>query len=121
MPSLSAAALTELAERALQHGGAGPAMAKITARALVAADMQGLATHGVARVPFYCSFLKNGRANGKAEPRIVKEKGVVCLIDNADGLPYVSCELAVAEAVRRAGQFGIGYAAIQRSGHVGAL
>lgn len=121
MPSLSAAALTELAERALQQGGAGPAMAKITARALVAADMQGLATHGVARVPFYCSFLRNGRADGKAEPRIVKEKGAVCLIDNADGLPYVSCELAVAEAMRRARQFGIGYAGVQRSGHVGAL
>ena len=121
MPSLSAAALTELAERALQQGGAGPAMAKITARALVAADMQGLATHGVARVPFYCSFLRNGRADGKAEPRIVKEKGAVCLIDNADGLPYASCELAVSEAIRRARQFGIGYAGIQRSGHVGAL
>ncbi len=121
MPSLSAAALTELAERALQQGGAGPAMAKITARALVAADMQGLATHGVARVPFYCSFLRNGRADGKAEPRIVKEKGAVCLIDNADGLPYASCELAVSEAIRRAQQFGIGYAGIQRSGHVGAL
>ena len=121
MPSLSAAALTELAERALQQGGAGPAMAKITARALVAADMQGLATHGVARVPFYCSFLRNGRADGKAEPRIVKEKSAVCLIDNADGLPYASCELAVSEAIRRAQQFGIGYAGIQRSGHVGAL
>ena len=51
MPSLSAAALTDLAERALQQGGAGAAMAKTTARALVAADMQGLATHGVSRVP----------------------------------------------------------------------
>lgn len=121
MPSLSAAALTELAGRALQKSGAGPAMAKITARALVAADMQGLPTHGVSRVPFYCSFLKNGRADGKAQPRIVKEKGAVCLIDNADGLPYGSCELAVAEAIRRARQFGIGYAGIQRSGHAGAL
>ncbi len=121
MNSLSAAALTELAGRALQKSGAGPAMAEITARALVAADMQGLPTHGVSRVPFYCSFLKNGRADGKAQPRTVKEKGAVCLIDNADGLPYVSCELAVSEAIRRARQFGIGYAGIQRSGHVGAL
>src|SRR5512135_1536349 len=121
MPSLSAAALTELAQRALQQGGAGPAMAETTARALVAADMQGLATHGVARVPFYCSLLRNGRADGKAQPRIVTEKGAVCLIDNADGLPYVSCELAAAEAIRRAREFGIGYAGVQRSGHVGAL
>lgn len=121
MPSLSAPALTELAAGALQKAGAHASMARITARTLVAADMQGLPTHGVSRVPFYCSFLRNGRADGKAEPRIVKEKGAVCLIDNADGLPYASCELAVAEAIRRARAFGIGYAGIKRSGHIGAL
>jgi (2R)-3-sulfolactate dehydrogenase (NADP+) len=121
MSILSAAAVTELAVRALEKAGARPAMAEITARALVAADMQGLPTHGVSRVPFYCSFLRNGRADGKAEPRILKEKGAVCLIDNADGLPYASCALAVSEAIRRAREFGIGYAGITRSGHIGAL
>jgi (2R)-3-sulfolactate dehydrogenase (NADP+) len=116
-----ASTLTELAERALKKGGARPSMARAAAEMLVLADMQGLPTHGVSRVPFYCSFLTKGRANGAAQPRIVKEKGAVCLIDNADGLPYESCRLAVSEAIRHAREFGIGFSGIRNSGHVGAL
>ena len=81
-------------------------MAESAARHLVRAEEQGLPTHGMSRVPFYCAMLRNGRAEGGAHPAMAAERGGACLIDNRDGLPYVSAEWAVGEAVQRARRNG---------------
>ena len=94
--------LTEIAREAFSRAGAHQAMAQASARALVAADMQGLPSHGVSRVPFYCGMLKNGRADGSAHPRVMSDHKAVCVIDNAGGLGYEGCAMAAGEAVRRA-------------------
>ena len=60
MTIVSLQRLETLAEQALVNAGANQAMATLTARALVAADAQGLASHGVARVTQYAAHLKNG-------------------------------------------------------------
>jgi (2R)-3-sulfolactate dehydrogenase (NADP+) len=96
-------------------------MAEAAARHLVQAEEQGLPTHGMSRVPFYCSMLRNGRADGAAQPSMATERAAVCLIDNADGLPYVSAEWAVAEVIQRARRNGIGFAGIRNSAHVGVM
>src|ERR671924_1424537 len=116
-----AQALFQLAVSALERAGANPRMAQATARHLVAAEEQGLASHGMSRVPFYCGMLKRGRADGAAQPAMVAERGAVCLIDNRDGLPYVSAQWAVEEAIQRARRNGIGFAGIRNSAHVGVL
>lgn len=121
MPRFSADELGHLARKALQAAGANPGMAQAAAEKLVEADMQGLATHGASRVPFYCAMLRNGRADGAATPRIVSERGAVCLINNRDGLPYESCALGIERAIAHAREFGIGFSAITNSGHIGAL
>jgi (2R)-3-sulfolactate dehydrogenase (NADP+) len=113
--------LLALATRALRNAGAHEAMAQAAAQHLVRAEEQGLPTHGMSRVPFYCGMLRNGRADGKARPSVVAQKSGVCLIDNADGLPYESCALAIAEVIERARRNGIGYAGIRNSAHVGVL
>jgi (2R)-3-sulfolactate dehydrogenase (NADP+) len=113
--------LLKLARAALERAGADPRMAEAAARHLVAAEEQGLPTHGMSRVPFYCSMLANGRADGGARPRIAADRAAVCLIDNCDALPYEACEWAVAEVTDRARRNGIGYAGITNSGHVGVL
>ena len=72
MPRFTLAELTDLATQALERAGASPAMAKATARALVAAEAQGLASHGMARVPQYAAHLRNGRADGNAVPTLAR-------------------------------------------------
>ena len=57
-----------LVAAALQAAGANQAMAEATARALVLAESQGLASHGLSRVSQYTIHLSNGRVNG-AVPR----------------------------------------------------
>jgi (2R)-3-sulfolactate dehydrogenase (NADP+) len=113
--------LFRLAREALVKAGAHEAMADAAAQHLVRAEEQGLPTHGMSRVPFYCAMLKNGRADGRAKPRMAAEKAAVCLIDNADALPYESAAWAIEEVIQRARRNGIGFAGIRNSAHVGVL
>lgn len=113
--------LQRLARNALEKAGANPVMAEAAAKHLVRAEEQGLPTHGMSRVPFYCGFLRNGRADGAAHPRMLADRGAVCLIDNCDGLPYESGEWAVNDVIQRARRNGIGFAGITNSAHVGVL
>lgn len=121
MPRLSINELTQLASRALQNAGASHAMAEATAKALVAAEAAGLAGHGLSRVSLYVQHVREGRANGSAEPRIVHEKGAACLIDAQGGLAYLAMELATREAIRRATEFGVAFCGVTRSHHCGAM
>jgi len=113
--------LFRLAREALLRAGAHETMAETAAQHLVRAEEQGLPTHGMSRVPFYCSMLRSGRADGKARPSMAADKAAVCLIDNADGLPYESAAWAIEEVIQRARRNGIGFAGIRNSAHVGVL
>lgn len=112
--------LESLAESALRAAGANAHQARSTARALVAADAQGLATHGVSRIPFYASHLRSGRVDGHAEPRVVASRPATVLVDAGDGLSFPACELAVQEAIARARTEGLAVAGICNSYHFGA-
>ena len=116
-----AQSLLQLACTALERAGANHRMAEAAARHLVRAEAQGLPTHGLSRVPIYCGMVRGGRADGAAQPVMVAERAGTCLIDNRDGLPYVSAQWAVEEAIQRARRNGIAFAGIRNSGHVGVL
>jgi (2R)-3-sulfolactate dehydrogenase (NADP+) len=121
MAVVSIADLTSFAAAALRASGASDSQARAAARYLVAADAQGLATHGVARVPTYCAHLESGRAQGAAVPRVIRDAGAACLIDAGTGLGFEPCELAIEQAVERARAGGIGFAGVTNSHHCGAL
>jgi len=108
-----------LVARALARSGANPAMAEATARALVAAEMEGLASHGLSRVAQYCGHLRVGRAQGEARPSIARDSKGACLVDAGQGLAFDACRLAIAEAQRRAREFGVAFVAVTNSNHFG--
>jgi (2R)-3-sulfolactate dehydrogenase (NADP+) len=95
-------------------------MAQATAQALVAAEMEGLTGHGLSRVPLYCQHLREGRADGKAKPKLVKKKGATCLVDANGGLAFLASAAAVKEAVKRAKRYGVAFAGVTNSHHFGA-
>src|SRR4026209_516284 len=113
--------LFQLAPPALEGAGAHAAMREAAAKHLVQAEEQGLPTHGMSRVPFYCAMLRNGRADGTTHPAMVADRAGACLTDNRDGLPYVSVEWAVREVIQRARRNGVAFAGIRNSAHVGVL
>ena len=120
MAKVALAELADLATRALERAGASAAMATATARALVAADAQGLASHGVSRVPQYAAHLRLGRVDGSGVARVVRAKGGAVLVDAADGLAFPACALAVVEAIARAREHGVAFAGVTNSHHFGA-
>ena len=120
MTIITLEALHDLAARTLSRAGANPAMADATARALVYADAQGLASHGVSRVPQYATHLANGRADGAAQPQVLRAKGGAVLVDARCGLAFPACALAVEEAIGRAREFGVAFAGVTNSHHFGA-
>src|SRR6185436_9829061 len=119
MPRYSPDALRKLATEALARAGANATMAATTAQALVDADAQGLASHGVSRIAQYAAHLRNGRADGTAAPRIVGERGGAVLVDAGCGLAFPACAFAVDEAIRRARMHGVALAAVTNSHHFG--
>ena len=119
MTMIALAELRDFASRALQRAGASETMAMMTAAALVDAEAQGLSSHGIARVAQYATHLRNGRADGRAIPVIARERGGAVLIDARCGLAFPACALAVGEAVRRAREFGVSFAAVTNSHHFG--
>jgi (2R)-3-sulfolactate dehydrogenase (NADP+) len=121
MPRLALARAEALARAALEAAGANPRMAALTAAALVAAEAQGQSGHGLSRVAQYAAFLRNGRADGAAEPAIVAERGGAALIDARHGLAYPAIALAVEEAARRAASHGVAFLGITNSHHSGAM
>ena len=120
MPRLSTKELTELATEALQKAGASPAMAQAAANALVSAEMEGLAGHGISRVALYAQHLREGRVDGKAQVSIATDKGATCLIDAGGGLAFEASALAVNEAISRAGRFGVAFCGVTNSHHFAA-
>src|SRR6185436_4400646 len=120
MPRITQAKITSLTSRALKKAGASANMARMTAAALVAAEMEGLPGHGLSRVALYAQHLREKRADGAAKPEVVRKKGAACLIDAHGGLAFPAAALAAKEAVKRAKRYGIAYAGVTNSHHFGA-
>jgi (2R)-3-sulfolactate dehydrogenase (NADP+) len=121
MPRLTLADAETLARDALIAAGANPRMAALTASALVAAEAEGQSGHGLSRVPQYATFLRNGRADGSAEPAVIAERGGAALVDAKDGLAFPALALALEEAAARAARHGVAFIGIASSHHAGAM
>jgi (2R)-3-sulfolactate dehydrogenase (NADP+) len=121
MATLNLQQARDAVAQALRAAGANDTMAGATARALVLAEAQGIGSHGLGRVAQYTTHLRNGRVNGNAVPTLRHAKGGAALIDAHEGLAFAACEMAVAEAIARAREFGISIAGVANSHHCGVV
>lgn len=112
---------SEWAEQALARAGANPEMARATAQGLVMAEAQGLASHGLSRLPQYITHLRNGRALGSAVPKVIKRKGAALVVDAGCGLAFGACGLAVQEGMAVARELGACVAGVVNSHHCGVV
>lgn len=98
-----------------------PGDAEIVADSLVAAEMRGLASHGVARVAIYVQRLELGLVNPRPRMRYLREEGATTLLDADNGPGQPAAAAAMARAVGLARTVGIGACAVRNSNHCGAL
>lgn len=109
--------LTELFTRVGMEG----TDAHLLADSLVFADLRGVHSHGVLRVPEYVMKLTTGGVNPRGKPAIVKEFGGCLVVDGGNSMGQIGMMFAMQEVIRRADTHGIAAAAIRGSNHSGAM
>lgn len=95
--------------------------AEHTAQALVLADVWGVHSHGLMRLPFYLQRLADGGCNPAARLRPVTDTGPLVSYDGEDGLGHWQVWRAAEVARDRCARAGIAVVAVGRSSHCGAL
>ena len=106
--------------RVLAEAGLRRNVAELVADTLVQANLRGVDSHGVIRVPVYLRRLREGLLNRDPEPRVERSDGGVALIDGDHGPGQWAAVRATDLAVELASAHGIGAVGVRRSSHYGA-
>jgi LDH2 family malate/lactate/ureidoglycolate dehydrogenase len=93
--------------------------AQLAAKILVSADLRGIDSHGVARLPGYVRLASLNRVNPRPNVRIIYQTPSTAVIDGDAGLGLVVAPQAMEIAIAKASQVGTGWVAIQNSNHFG--
>lgn len=101
------------------RSGLIPAHADRVSDCLVSANLRGVDSHGVARVPIYLLRLRKGIVNRAPEIRVEKRSAGVSLVDGDNGMGPVAGLAAVEEAAALSDQTGIAAVAVRNSNHYG--
>lgn len=113
--------LTQLVSAAFQSAAMRADMADDAARMMVTAEMMGITTHGLARVPPYIDRLRKGGVNPDAAPVIAAPAPALRRIDGQNGLGAAVALRATEAAMDAAREVGLGAAFCRASSHLGAL
>jgi LDH2 family malate/lactate/ureidoglycolate dehydrogenase len=114
-PASLAAFTTDIFEKA----GLREKDAAMVAEGLVKADLRGIGSHGVSRIPMYLERLQRGVVNPKPEIKVTRVAGAVALVDGDDGMGFITGKRAMDEAIKIAAESGIGMVGVRRSTHYG--
>jgi (2R)-3-sulfolactate dehydrogenase (NADP+) len=120
MPTLTLAEADALVVRTLTRCRTSADNAKSVARALVAAEADGLSGHGLSRVLTYAAQAKVKKVDGMAAPSVTWPRPGLIAIDANFGFAFPALELAEARLREAAPKQGVAAAAIRHSSHAGA-
>lgn len=121
MPRLSVERARELATRALQQANTSADNAACVAAALIDAELDGLASHGLSRVAAYADQAAAGKVDGYAVPALDERAAAAVQVDARHGFAYPAIELGRPAAVARACEAGCCVLGIAHSHHAGVL
>ncbi|HYB20069.1 MAG TPA: Ldh family oxidoreductase [Thermodesulfobacteriota bacterium] len=111
--------LTGFCQSVFEKLGIPPQDAFIVADVLVAADLRGIDSHGVARLRRYYTGLKNGMMVARPEIKVVKETPITALIDAGGALGQMAGIRGMRMAIEKALKNGAGFVAVGNSNHYG--
>ena len=103
----------------LRSAGVDPEGADIAADCLVRADLRGVDTHGIVRLPHYLERIRQGLVDPAPalEPEQIAPS--VARLDGKNGLGFVIATRAVDHAIAMARETGIGLVGVRNSTHYG--
>ncbi|MCI7302550.1 MAG: Ldh family oxidoreductase [Clostridiales Family XIII bacterium] len=102
-----------------QAAGTTRENAQMVADVLIRADLRGIKSHGVSRIPIYIKRMEMGLVNSRAEIRILHETPVSAVIDGGYGLGQITATKAMKLAIEKAKTCGVGMVCMNKSHHYG--
>lgn len=89
------------------------------AKCLVAADLRGVDTHGINRIPSYMARIRQGVLDPQARPTLTEITPVVAQVDAHNSFGFVAAHQGMAKACEMAKVYGIGMVSVKHSNHFG--
>lgn len=111
--------LHAFASRVFDKMGCSEAHTTQAADALVAADLCGVDSHGVARLSGYVRLWEAGRINTTPSIQVVHETPSTAVVDGDGGLGLVVAPFAMEVAMEKAERVGTGWVSVRNSNHFG--
>ena len=99
--------------------GIAAADARLVAADLVAADLEGIASHGVMLLPMYVERIDKGSVSRASAGQVVSDRGGAIVIDAGNVLGQLTSRQAVRLAVERAREIGLAAVAVRNGFHFG--
>ena len=87
---------------------------------LVQAELKGVSSHGVIRMPQYTKRLELSLANPKPNITILKDAGPLALLDGDNGMGQIVSRDAMQNCIQRAKEHNVGIVFVKESNHFGA-
>ena len=113
--------LTNFAAAIFTAAGVAPDMAARWAEAVVWANLRGVDSHGVIRIPRYVDLLRKKSINPRPAMRVERSAGAIAVLD-ADRAPgAIGMARAMDEAIARAKDVHVGWCAAKNITHAGAV
>ncbi len=119
--TLSLSDIRALAQNALRTAGATEENAAPLADAVAAAEEDGISSHGLAYIPVYCLHLRCGKVNGKAAPRVSRDKPTAIMVDADHGFAHPAIAAGMELLQPAASDNGIAAMGIRQSYNCGVL
>lgn len=113
-------ALKNFSAKVLQKVGVSAADAAVVGDVLVAADLRGVESHGVARLEsYYVSRLRKGLMEPRPAVTVVRETPASILLDAGNGLGHPVSKHAMEQVIAKAKASGSAFGAVRNSNHYG--
>jgi len=116
---ISAERLRRHCQGVLTRVGLREAHAALVAESLLFADLRGVASHGVVRVPTYLDRVHAGVMEIDPEMELVRDNPASALLDARNGFGQVAGVKAMDAAIAKAEAFGAGVVGVKNSNHFG--
>ena len=111
--------LTTYAAAMFRSAGMTEADAALIAADLVKANLRGVDSHGISRIPMYLDRLRQGLVNPRPEVKTNRVAGAVAHVDGDNGMGFIPSHIAMDTACDIAAEMGIGLVGVHRSTHFG--
>ena len=118
--TIPAARLEAFTTACLEKLGVGSADARLVAETLVAANLRGVDSHGVVRLPHYATRLRNGTVNARPSITARRTGPSTALVEGDAGMGQLVAARAMREAIALAKESGAGAVVARNSSHCGA-